>query len=156
MKRFLAVYTGTPGAMARWDALSESERERRTAQGMGIILVPGIEVSDGSIHYNALFVSDPNALRGLALHVEEGAETRGKIAALAVQSKRHGPDTTPISSEWVMGASPSTLSRQRVSKTKGSALRAEPWREAEAAYAFFFIACRWCRLIFIFFTLGSV
>ncbi len=34
MKRFLAVYTGTPGAMARWDALSESERQQKTAQGM--------------------------------------------------------------------------------------------------------------------------
>ncbi len=34
MKRFLAVYTGTPSAMARWDALSESERQQKTAQGM--------------------------------------------------------------------------------------------------------------------------
>ncbi len=34
MKRFLAVYTGTPGAMARWDKLPESEREQRMAQGM--------------------------------------------------------------------------------------------------------------------------
>jgi len=34
MKRYLAVYTGTPGAMARWEALSESERQQRQAQGV--------------------------------------------------------------------------------------------------------------------------
>ncbi len=34
MKKFLAVYTGTPSAMARWDALSESERQKKAAQGM--------------------------------------------------------------------------------------------------------------------------
>ncbi len=34
MKRFLAVYTGTPSAMARWDTLSESERQQKTALGM--------------------------------------------------------------------------------------------------------------------------
>ncbi len=34
MKRFLAVYTGTPGAMARWNTLSESEQQQRTALGV--------------------------------------------------------------------------------------------------------------------------
>ncbi len=34
MKRYLAVYTGTPGAMARWDTLTESERQQRQTQGM--------------------------------------------------------------------------------------------------------------------------
>ena len=34
MKRYLAVFTGTPRAMARWEALTESERQRRQAQGV--------------------------------------------------------------------------------------------------------------------------
>lgn len=34
MKRYLAVFTGSPGAMASWEKLSESERERRHAAGM--------------------------------------------------------------------------------------------------------------------------
>lgn len=31
MKRFLAVYTGSPAAMSRWDQLSEAERNQRQA-----------------------------------------------------------------------------------------------------------------------------
>jgi len=34
MKRYLAVFTGTPSAMARWEALTESERQQRQAQGV--------------------------------------------------------------------------------------------------------------------------
>ncbi len=34
MKKYLAVYTGAPSAMAQWEALSEAERQQRTAQGM--------------------------------------------------------------------------------------------------------------------------
>lgn len=36
MKHFLAVFTGTPAAMAQsgWNALSEAERQQRTAKGM--------------------------------------------------------------------------------------------------------------------------
>jgi hypothetical protein len=34
MKRYLAVFTGTPGAMARRESLPESERHQRQAQGM--------------------------------------------------------------------------------------------------------------------------
>jgi hypothetical protein len=34
MKRFLAVYTGTPEAMARWKSLPESERQKREAEGL--------------------------------------------------------------------------------------------------------------------------
>jgi len=33
MKSFLAVYTGTPEAMARWHALPEDERAMRQAEG---------------------------------------------------------------------------------------------------------------------------
>ncbi len=34
MKKFLAVYLGTPASMERWKALSESERKEREAAGM--------------------------------------------------------------------------------------------------------------------------
>ncbi len=34
MKTYLAVFTGTPGAMARWESLSESERQKLQAQGV--------------------------------------------------------------------------------------------------------------------------
>jgi hypothetical protein len=33
MKRFLAVYTGSPEAKSRWDALGEAERNKRHAAG---------------------------------------------------------------------------------------------------------------------------
>jgi hypothetical protein len=33
MKRFLAVYTGSPDKMARWESLSEAERQQRQVQG---------------------------------------------------------------------------------------------------------------------------
>ena len=48
---------------------------RRTAEQMGIVLVPGIEVNDGDIHYNALFLTDPHALVGVGL---KEALTRAK------------------------------------------------------------------------------
>lgn len=34
MKRYLAVFTGSPQAMASWDKLPEAERQRRHAQGI--------------------------------------------------------------------------------------------------------------------------
>jgi hypothetical protein len=34
MKKFLAVYTGTPASMEKWNALSESERKQREQAGM--------------------------------------------------------------------------------------------------------------------------
>lgn len=34
MKKFIAVYTGTPEKKARWDALSEAERRQREQAGM--------------------------------------------------------------------------------------------------------------------------
>jgi hypothetical protein len=34
MKKYLAVYLGTPASMERWKALSESERREREAAGM--------------------------------------------------------------------------------------------------------------------------
>jgi hypothetical protein len=36
---------------------------RLAAERLGIILIPGIEVNQGDTHANALFISDPNALR---------------------------------------------------------------------------------------------
>lgn len=34
MNRYLAVFTGTPDAMASWEALSEGERQQRQAKGV--------------------------------------------------------------------------------------------------------------------------
>lgn len=34
MKRFLAVFTGSPGAMARWETLPESQRQKKQAEGV--------------------------------------------------------------------------------------------------------------------------
>jgi hypothetical protein len=34
MKRFLAVFTGSPNAMARWETLPESERRARESAGI--------------------------------------------------------------------------------------------------------------------------
>lgn len=34
MKKFLAVYTGSPAARAKWDTLPEAERRQREAAGM--------------------------------------------------------------------------------------------------------------------------
>jgi len=34
MKRFLAIYTGTPAARAAWDKLSDAERKTREANGI--------------------------------------------------------------------------------------------------------------------------
>jgi len=34
MKRFLAIYTGTPAAMAGWNSLPEHERKEREAAGV--------------------------------------------------------------------------------------------------------------------------
>ena len=34
MKRYLAVFTGSPGAMDQWQALPEAERQKRQAEGV--------------------------------------------------------------------------------------------------------------------------
>jgi hypothetical protein len=34
MKTYLAVFTGSPQAMSRWETLSESERQQKTGQGV--------------------------------------------------------------------------------------------------------------------------
>jgi 3',5'-nucleoside bisphosphate phosphatase len=39
------------------------------AQGLGILLVPGVEITKGDIHFNALFVTEFNAFRGKELQV---------------------------------------------------------------------------------------
>ncbi len=40
------------------------ELARPVAEGLGIILIPGIEVAENDIHCNALFITDSNSLRG--------------------------------------------------------------------------------------------
>ena len=34
MKKYLAVFTGSPASMARWETLSEAERQKRQVEGM--------------------------------------------------------------------------------------------------------------------------
>ena len=34
MKRFLAIYTGSPAAMSRWETFSEAERNKRQTTGI--------------------------------------------------------------------------------------------------------------------------
>jgi len=34
MKKFLAVYTGSPDSLSKWNALSDAERQQRTIAGM--------------------------------------------------------------------------------------------------------------------------
>ena len=34
MKRYLAVFTGSPKAMAEWESLAEAERQKRQSQGI--------------------------------------------------------------------------------------------------------------------------
>jgi hypothetical protein len=34
MKKFMAIYLGSPGAMSKWERLSEAERKERQAAGM--------------------------------------------------------------------------------------------------------------------------
>lgn len=43
------------------------ELARAGAEELGILLIPGVEVAEGDTHCNALFVTDPNAFKKLAL-----------------------------------------------------------------------------------------
>jgi len=49
------------------DLVRSYELARPLAESLGILLVRGIELAEGDTHCNALFVTDPNALRGLKL-----------------------------------------------------------------------------------------
>jgi hypothetical protein len=40
------------------------ELARPDAESLGLILIPGIEISEGDIHCNALFLKDPNVIKG--------------------------------------------------------------------------------------------
>jgi predicted metal-dependent phosphoesterase TrpH len=40
---------------------------RPLAEGMGLLIIPGVEITKGDIHFNALFVKDHNAFRGKPL-----------------------------------------------------------------------------------------
>lgn len=43
------------------------EIARPIAEGLGLLIVPGVEITKGDIHFNALFVRDHNAFRGKEL-----------------------------------------------------------------------------------------
>ena len=49
------------------DLARVQELARPAAEGLGILLIPGIEVAENDIHCNALFITDPSALRGAKL-----------------------------------------------------------------------------------------
>ncbi len=49
------------------DLVRVQELARPAADGLGLLLIPGIEVAENDIHCNALFIKDPNALRGAKL-----------------------------------------------------------------------------------------
>ena len=51
-----------PVNLARPPALA-----KELADWWGLLVIPGAEVAEGDIHYNALFLADPNALRGVDL-----------------------------------------------------------------------------------------
>lgn len=43
------------------------EIARPIAEGLGIVIIPGVEITKGDIHFNALFIRDHNAFRGKEL-----------------------------------------------------------------------------------------
>lgn len=43
------------------------EIARPIAEGLGLVIIPGVEITKGDIHFNALFVRDHNAFRGKEL-----------------------------------------------------------------------------------------
>jgi hypothetical protein len=48
----------------RIDQTRPFELARREADSLGLIIIPGIEIAEKDIHCNALFVKDPNAIKG--------------------------------------------------------------------------------------------
>jgi len=80
------------------DDLSRSyELLRAAAERMGIILIPGIEFGQGDIHANALFVTDPNALRTAELLVAlRGAVKQGAFTFWNHPGWRQKPEWFPL------------------------------------------------------------
>ncbi|MFC5570199.1 hypothetical protein ACFPN1_09025 [Lysobacter yangpyeongensis] len=84
MKKFMAVFTGSPDAMARWQALDEAERKRREAEGMQAWHQWGERLGDAIV--------DQGAPLGKTKRVTgDGiADTRNNLAAYTVvQAESH-------------------------------------------------------------------
>lgn len=78
MKKYMAVFTGNPDAMAGWQALDASERQRREAEGM--------RAWQRWVEANAASIVDHGAPLGRTKRVTSSgiADTRNNLAAYTV------------------------------------------------------------------------
>lgn len=84
MKKFMAVFTGSPDAMAGWQALDAAERQRREAAGM--------EAWKRWVEENASAIVDDGAPLGKTKRITTAgvADTRNNLAAYTVvQAESH-------------------------------------------------------------------
>lgn len=78
MKNYMAVFTGSPDAMAGWQALDATERQRREAEGM--------QAWKRWVEDNAKAIVDNGAPLGKTKRVTKDgiADTRNNLAAYTV------------------------------------------------------------------------
>lgn len=78
MKKYMAVFTGSPDAMAGWQALDATERQRREAEGM--------QAWKRWVEDNAQAIVDNGAPLGKTKRVTRDgiADTRNNLAAYTV------------------------------------------------------------------------
>ena len=78
MKNYMAVFTGSPDAMAGWQALDATERQRREAEGM--------QAWKRWVEDNAQAIVDNGAPLGKTKRVTKDgiADTRNNLAAYTV------------------------------------------------------------------------
>jgi len=78
MKKFMAVFTGSPDAMAGWHALDAAERQRREAEGM--------QAWKAWVEANAGAIIDHGAPLGKTKRITRDgiADTRNNLAAYTV------------------------------------------------------------------------
>ena len=78
MKKYMAVFTGSPDAMAGWQALNAAERQRREAEGM--------QAWKRWVDDNAKAIVDNGAPLGKTKRVTKDgiADTRNNLAAYTV------------------------------------------------------------------------
>jgi hypothetical protein len=78
MKKYMAVFSGSPDAMAQWQSLDEAERKRREAEGMQAWKQWVEKLGDTIV--------DQGAPLGKTKRVTEGgiADTRNNLAAYTV------------------------------------------------------------------------
>ena len=78
MKKFMAVFTGSPDAMAAWQSLDAAERQRREAEGM--------RAWKRWVEHNAQAIVDNGAPLGKTRGVTKNgiADTRNNLAAYTV------------------------------------------------------------------------